>query len=104
MAINSIKHLESNLKINEAVDGDTIESKLEGIKEAIVKRLKVNKGDKQEGWRYKSKLKEFLKRQKYYQDIAKDLLQHNQDAFENSIASLSGEGKVSVKGAKIKLN
>ena len=104
VALNSIKHLESNLKINEAVDGDTIESKLEGIKEAIVKRLKVNKGDKDEGWRYKSKLKEFLKRQKYYQDIAKDLLQHNQDAFENSIASLSGEGKVSVKGAQIKLN
>lgn len=103
VALNSIKHLESNLKINEAVDGDTIESKLEGIKEAIVKRLKVNKNDKDEGWRYKSKLKEFLKRQPYYQDIAKDLLQHNQDAFENSIASLSGEGKVSVKGAKIKL-
>ncbi len=104
VALNSIKHLESNLKINEAVDGDTIESKLEGIKEAIVKRLKVNKGDKDEGWRYKSKLKEYLKRQKYYQDIAKDLLQHNQDAFENSIASLSGEGKVSVKGQQIKLN
>mgnify|MGYP003642882904 CR=1 FL=1 len=104
VALNSIKHLESNLKINEAVDGDTIESKLEGIKEAIIKRLTVNKKDKDNGWRYKSKLKEFLKRQKYYQDIAKDLLQHSQDAFENSIASLAGEGKIKVDGQKVRLN
>ena len=101
--LNSIKHLESNLKINEAVDGDTIESKLEGIKEAIIKRLKVNKGDKQDGWRYKSKLKEYLKRQKYYQDIARDLQQHNQDAFENSIMMLLGEGKIIAKGKKVRL-
>ena len=103
VALNSIKHLENNLKINEAVDGDTIEAKLDGIKEAIIKRLKVNKGDKDNGWRYKSKLKEFLKRQKYYQDIAKDLLQHNQDAFENSIASLNGQGKIKVDGQKVRL-
>lgn len=103
VALNSIKHLESNLRINEAKDGETIESKIEGIKEAIVKRLKVNKGDKEEGWRYKSKLKEFLKRQKYYQEIAKDLLKHNQDAFENSIMSLRGEGKVEVNGQRIRL-
>jgi phage/plasmid primase-like uncharacterized protein len=104
VALNSIRHLESNLKINEAVDGETIESKLDGIKEAIIKRLTVNKNDKDNGWRYKSKLKEFLKRQKYYQDIAKDLLQHNQDAFENSIASLAGEGKINVDGQKVRLN
>ncbi len=103
VALNSIKHLESNLRINEAKDGETIESKIEGIKEAIIKRLKVNKGDKDEGWRFKSKLKEFLKRQKYYQEIAKDLLKHNQDAFENSIMSLRGEGKVEVSGQRIRL-
>ena len=103
VALNSIKHLESNLRINEAKDGETIESKIEGIKEAIIKRLKVNKGDKDEGWRYKSKLKEFLKRQTYYQEIAKDLLKHNQDAFENSIMSLRGEGKVEVNGQRIRL-
>lgn len=103
VALNSIKHLESNLRINEAKDGDTIESKIEGIKEAITKRLKVNKGDKDDGWRYKSKLKEFLKRQTYYQEIAKDLLKHNQDAFENSIMSLRGEGKVEIDGQRIRL-
>lgn len=104
VALNSIKHLESNLRINEAKDGETIESKLEGIKEAILKRLKVNKNDKDDGWRYKSKLKEFLKRQKYYQDISKDLLKHNQDAFENSIISLLSEGKIKVDGQKVKLH
>lgn len=103
VALNSIKHLESNLRINEAKDGETIESKIEGIKEAITKRLKVNAGDKDDGWRYKSKLKEFLKRQKYYQEIAKDLLKHNQDAFENSIMSLRGEGKVEINGQRIRL-
>jgi len=103
VAINSIKHLESNLSINEAKDGETIESKLNGIKEAILKRLKVNKNDKDEGWRYKSSLKDFLKRQKYYQEISKELLKHNQDALENSIVSLMGEGKIEVDGKKLRL-
>ncbi len=103
VALNSIKHLESNLSINEAKDGETVESKLNGIKEAILKRLKVNKSDKNEGWRYKSSLKDFLKRQKYYQEISKELLKHNQDAFENSIASLIGESKVEVSGKKLRL-
>lgn len=103
VALRSIDHLESNLRINEAASCETIESKLEGIKEAILKRLIVNKGDKDEGWRYKSYLKDYLKRQKYYQDIAKDLLQHNQDAFENSLMALRSEGKILVDGKKVKL-
>jgi phage/plasmid primase-like uncharacterized protein len=103
VAINSIRHLESNLRINEAKDGETIESKINGIKEAILKRLKVNKNDKDEGWRYKSSLKDFLKRQKYYQEISKELLKHNQDALENSIVSLMGEGKIEVDGKKLRL-
>ena len=104
VALKSIDHLESNLRINEAGDGETIESKIEGIKEAILKRLSVNKNDKADGWRYKSKLKDYLKRQKYYQDISKDLLKHNQDAFENSIMSLRGEGKLEVDGLKLRLS
>ncbi len=103
VALNSIKHLESNLRINEAKDGETIESKLEGIKEAITKRLNVNKDDADEGWRYKSKIKGHLKRQNFYQDIAKELVKHNQDPFENAVMSLRGEGKIEIDGVKMRL-
>ena len=103
VALNSIKHLESNLRINEAKDGETVESKLEGIKEAITKRLTVNKDDKDEGWRYKSKIKGHLKRQNFYQDIAKELIKHSQDPFENAVMSLRGEGKIEVDGVKMRL-
>ena len=94
LGLSSIDHLNSNLRVNEAVDGQTVEDKLEGIKEAIIKRLTVSKKDKNEGWRYKSELKNYLKRQKYYQEISKELLAHGQDAMENALAVLMGEGKV----------
>ncbi len=103
VALNSIKHLESNLRINEAKDGETIEAKLEGIKEDIIKRLNVNKNDPDEGWRYKCKLKSNIKRQNFYQYIAKDLLKHNQDPFENAVMALRGEGKIEIDGVKMRL-
>ena len=103
IALNSIKHLESNLRVNEANDGQTIESKLDGIKEAILKRLNVSKTDKQDGWRYKTYLRDYLKRQKYYIEVAEELRKHDQDAFENSIMSLMGENKIITKGKKVKL-
>ncbi|QZI90850.1 hypothetical protein MYOV066v1_p0072 [Vibrio phage PS15B.3] len=94
LGLSSIDHLSSNLKVNEAVDGATVEDKLEGIKEAIIKRLSVSKKDERDGWRYKSELKNYLKRQKYYQEISKELLEHGQDAMENALAVLMGEGRV----------
>lgn len=103
VALNSIKHLESNLRINEAKDGETVEAKLEGIKEAIIKRLDVNKDDPDNGWRYKSKIKGNIKRQNFYQDIAKELVKHNQDPFENAVMSLRGEGKLEIDGVKMRL-
>lgn len=102
IALNSIEHLASNLRINEAVDGDTIESKLDGIKEAVLKRLDVSKDDKNEGWRYKSYLKDYLKRQKYYRDVAEELRKHDQDAFENALMGLRGESKIEVDGKKVR--
>lgn len=94
LALASVDHLSSNLRVNEAVDGATVEDKLEGIKEAIIKRLSVSKKDEREGWRYKSELKNYLKRQKYYQEISKELLEHGQDAMENALAVLMGEGRI----------
>jgi hypothetical protein len=104
MTLNSIRHLASNLRVNEAKDGETIEAKMEGIKEVILKRLDVAKDDHDNGWRYLSKIKGHLKRQNYYQDIAKELLMHNQDAFNNSISSLSGEKLIQVDGKKVRLS
>ena len=104
ISLNSIEHLASNLRVNEAVEGDTIESKLEGIKEAIVKRLAVSKSDKEDGWRYKSYLKDYLKRQKYYRDVAEELRKHDQDAFENALIGLMGEGKIAINGKKVRLS
>jgi len=103
MAINSIQHMASNLKVNEAKDGETIEAKLEGIKEVILKRLDVAKDDSDEGWRYLSKIKGHLRRQKYYQDIADELAQHSQDAFNNAITSLNGDRKIELIGKKVRL-
>lgn len=94
VALSSILRIASWLKINEAVEGQTVEDKLEGIKEAILKRLTVPENDEKDGWRYKSELKNYLKRQKYYQEISKEILQHGQDAMENALAVLMGEGKV----------
>lgn len=102
VTISSINYLHSNLRVNEAVNGATVEDKLEGIKEVIIKRLTVSKSDKNDGWRYKSELKNYLKRQKYYQEIAKELLQHNQDAMENALAVLRGEGKIIIDDKKLK--
>jgi hypothetical protein len=102
LTLSSINYLYSNLRVNEAVEGETTEDKLEGIKEAILKRLTVPKNDKKEGWRYKSELKNYLKRQKYYQEISKELQPHNQDAMENAIALLKGDGKVITDEKRIK--
>ena len=102
ITLSSINYLHSNLRVNEAANGATVEDKLEGIKEAIIKRLSVSKTDKNNGWRYKSEIKNYLKRQKYYQQIAKELLNHNQDAMENALTVLRGEGKIIIDDKKIK--
>lgn len=103
VALGSIQHLYVNLKINEAVDGETIESKVSGIEDAIIKRLSVSKNDKEEGWRFKSEVKRFLKRQKYYIEIQQELSKHDQDAMENAINRLLGKKKIQLKGSKIRL-
>lgn len=103
LTLESINHLAGNLRINEAVDGNSVEDQLEGIKEAIIKRLTVSKKDKDGGLRYKSKIKDDIKRQNYYKEIAKENLKHGQDAFENALRSLIGEGKIESIGKHLKL-
>lgn len=102
ITLASIEYLHSNLRVNEAVDGVTVEDKLEGIKEAIIKRLSVSKTDSKDGWRYISELKNYLKRQNYYREIAKELLSHGQDAMVNAISVLRMEGRVEIVDKKIK--
>lgn len=89
LAETSIEHLISNLRINEGATQDTMEARLEAVKEAILKRLKVDAKDAQKGWRYKSDIKNQLKRRKFYQDIQKKCDEVNQDAFENAIISMA---------------
>ncbi|AUR94125.1 coil containing protein [Vibrio phage 1.191.O._10N.286.52.B4] len=103
LSLNSITMLESNLRVNEAKDGDTIEAKLEGIKEAILKKLNVAKDDLDDGWRMVSKIKANIKRQRFYQDMEAELLKHDQSAFNNAISALQGAGLVQVSGTKIRL-
>jgi putative DNA primase/helicase len=103
LSLNSITMLESNLRVNEAKDGDTIEAKLEGIKEAILKKLNVAKDDLDDGWRMISKIKANIKRQRFYQDMEAELLKHDQSAFNNAISALQGAGLVQVSGTKIRL-
>ena len=103
LSLNSITMLESNLRVNEAKDGDTIEAKLEGIKEAILKKLNVAKDDLEDGWRMISKIKANIKRQRFYQDMEAELLKHDQSAFNNAISALQGAGLVQVSGTKIRL-
>lgn len=102
IALSSVNYLHSNLRVNEASSSDAAEDKLEGIKEAIIKRLTVSKNDKNHGWRYKSELKNYLKRQAYYKSVAKELLAHNQDALENALLSLLSEGKIIIDDKKLK--
>ncbi len=89
LAETSIEHLMSNLRINEGATQDTMEARLEAGKEAILKRLKVDDKDAQKGWRYKSDIKNQLKRRKFYQEIQKKCDEVNQDAFENAIISMA---------------
>ncbi len=103
MTLNSISMLESNLKVNEAKDGETIEAKLEGIKEAILKKLDVAKDDPAQGWRLSSKIKANMKRQKFYQEIEEELLKHGQSAFSNAVISLQGSCEIEVKGKEMRL-
>ena len=104
LTLNSIAMLQSNLKVNEAKDGDTIEAKLEGIKEAILKKLDVSTDDNTDGWRLTSKIKANIRRQKFYQEIEEELLKHDQSAFNNAIFSLQGGGLIDVKGKEIRLS
>ena len=104
LTLNSIAMLQSNLKVNEAKDGDTIEAKLEGIKEAILKKLDVSKDDTNDGWRLTSKIKANIRRQRFYQEIEEELLKHDQSAFNNALFSLQGAGLIDVRGKEIRLS
>lgn len=103
LMLNSIEHLISNLKVNEGKTERTIEAKLEAVMEAIIKRISVRKNDAQEGWRYKSQIKDYLKRQKYYQPIQEECKKEGQDAFENALAMIGSKLEKSPCGKKIRL-
>jgi len=99
LTLQSIGHLVSNLKVNEGSTGNTMEEKLEAVKEWVLKRLKVDSKDSMAGWRYKAAIKGQIKRTKFYQEIQKECAKHEQDAFENALAMIgsvietSGDGK-----------
>ena len=82
---------------------DSVEDQLKGIREAIIKRLTVSKKDEKGGLRYKSRIKDDIKRQNYYKEIAKENLKHGQDAFENALRTLISEGKIESEGKYLKL-
>lgn len=103
LTLQSLEHLTSNLKINEGATQETIEAKLEAVQTAIIKRLTVDKKDDADGWRYKSKIKDYLKRQKYYQRIQKELAEHNQDAFENALMMLGSKVEIDQGGKQVRL-
>ena len=103
VVLRSVDRLMSILRVNEASEHDDVEIKIEGIREVIIRRLTLPKNDKQDGWRYKSKIKEYLRRQKYYQAVARACREANQDAFENAIATAGGQIQTDPTGKKIRL-
>jgi hypothetical protein len=103
LVLSSIDHLMGNLRINEGATERTIEAKIEAVKEAIVKRLTVDKLDALDGWRYKSQIKDYMKRRQFFITIQEACQKENQDAFENALASLGGRIERSDDGARVRL-
>lgn len=97
ISLQSIKNMESNLRVNEAESGDTIEEQVNGIKEKIIRKLR-DYGD----WMYKSKIKDAITKKKYYREIEKALKDTGQDAFNNALSSLTLMGEVEVEGTKVR--
>jgi len=103
LTLQSIGHLVSNLKVNEGSTGNTMEEKLEAVKEWVLKRLKVDRKDSMAGWRYKATIKGQIKRTKFYQEIQKECAKHEQDAFENALAMIGNVVETSGDGKQLRL-
>lgn len=98
LVLSSINHLASNLKLNEAAAGQTIEAQLDGIKERIIRRLSGS-GDE---WIAQSSIKQTITKTGFYQEIQRQLKGSGQDAFNNAIMSLELAGMIEVSGKKVR--
>ena len=97
LTLTSIDHLASNLKLNEAAAGESVEAQLDGIAEAILRKMPSD-GE----WAFQSAIKQLVSRNKAYKEIAKQLTSSGQDAFNNAIINLQMKGLVEVDGKKIR--
>jgi hypothetical protein len=89
LALSSIEYLYSNLKINEGVTDRRVDSQVEALTEKIRKKLTVHHRDKAQGWRYKSEIFNYIKRQKYYQAVQDECEKAGQNAFENALTAIN---------------
>lgn len=98
LVLASINHLASNLKLNEAAAGESIEAQLDGIKERIIRRL-TGTGDE---WVAQSAVKQTITKTGFYREIQRQLHGTGQDAFNNAIMSLELSGQIEVNGKKMR--
>jgi len=98
LVLASINHLASNLKLNEAAAGESIEAQLDGIKERIIRRL-TGTGDE---WVAQSSVKQTITKTGFYREIQRQLHGTGQDAFNNAIMSLELSGQIEVNGKKMR--
>ena len=98
LVLASINHLASNLKLNEAAAGESIEAQLDGIKERIIRRL-TGSGDE---WVAQSAVKQTITKTGFYREIQRQLHGTGQDAFNNAIMSLELSGQIEVNGKKMR--
>lgn len=97
LTLTSIEHLASNLKLNEAAAGESIEAQMDGISEAIIRKLPSDGS-----WKFQSDLKVLVSRNKAYKEIARQLSGSGQDAFNNAIINLTMKGVIEMEGKKIR--
>lgn len=97
LTLTSIDHLASNLKLNEAAAGESIEAQMDGISEAIIRKLPSDGS-----WKFQSDLKVLVSRNKAYKEIARQLSGSGQDAFNNAIINLTMKGVIEMEGKKIR--
>lgn len=97
LVITSIEHLASNLRLNEAAAGESVEAQLDGISESIVRKM-PGKGE----WAFQSEVKKMVSRNKAYKEIAKQLANSGQDAFNNAIMNLAMKGLIEIDGKKMR--
>lgn len=98
LVLASINHLASNLKLNEAAAGESIEAQLDGIKERIIRRL-TGSGDE---WVAQSAVKQTITKTGFYREVQRQLHGTGQDAFNNAIMSLELSGQIEVNGKKMR--